>query len=231
ILKQSASTLLRSRYPHYEKLVSMHIGVDSVGPYRFAITLELFRKSGKPTILLVCHGLGGGVNRHIDSLVARLSDQANFLLLLATDRGATLTVPAVDGHPEVSLPAERLEFALTDEELQHRSAESIDPAGRERGGLRRRRRQGFPLGLELCDRSAYALVRDPLVRRLQAAPDFAGSDEIAQMRRHPLAQPPNIVDVPAVLSGLLGADWLGQFGTGHVEPRCRTRGSRNPEYS
>ncbi len=113
ILKQSAGKLLRTRYPQYETLVSMHIGVDAVGPYRFAITLELFRKSGKPTILLVCHGLGGGVNRHIDGMVDRLSDQANFLLLLATDRGATLTVPAVENHPEMSLPAERLDDLVT----------------------------------------------------------------------------------------------------------------------
>jgi len=112
-LKQSATSLLRRRYPHYEKLVSMHVGVDEVGPYRFAITLELFRRSGKPTILLVCHGLGGGVNHHIDGLVARLSGQANFLLLQATDRGATLTVPALENHPTVSLPEDRLDDLVT----------------------------------------------------------------------------------------------------------------------
>ena len=59
-------------------------------------------------ILMVSHGLGGGVRRHIDSLVERFGDTAHFLLLEATDRGAPLSVPALPGHPSLTLPADRL---------------------------------------------------------------------------------------------------------------------------
>jgi len=113
ILKKAGGALMRSRHPRYEPLISQHVRVDAVAPYRFAVTLELFRQSGKPTVLLVCHDLGGGVRRHIDGLVERLASQANFLLLTGTDRGATLVVPGLENHPTLSLPAERLDDFVT----------------------------------------------------------------------------------------------------------------------
>ncbi len=70
--------------------------------------MELFRRSGLPTILMVSHDMGGGVRRHIDELVARTTGKANCLLLESTARGAALSVPALPGHPDLALPAERL---------------------------------------------------------------------------------------------------------------------------
>ena len=58
---------------------------------------------------MVAHDLGGGIRRHIDSLVQRLRDRARILLLEATDRGATLSVPSLPHHPTLTLPAERLD--------------------------------------------------------------------------------------------------------------------------
>ncbi|MGE0223262.1 MAG: glycosyltransferase [Acetobacteraceae bacterium] len=112
-LMKAGGALMRSRYPRYEQLISQHVRVDAVAPYRFAATFELFRRSAKPTILMVCHDLGGGVRRHVDSLVKRFSPHANFLLLLGTDRGGTLTVPALPDHPTLSLPGERLDELVT----------------------------------------------------------------------------------------------------------------------
>ena len=63
--------LLRERYPHYARLVAQHVKLDAAGPYRFAITMELFRRSNRPTILMLAHDLGGGVRRHILDLVER----------------------------------------------------------------------------------------------------------------------------------------------------------------
>ncbi len=70
--------------------------------------MELFRRSGLPTILMLTHDMGGGVRRHIGELVTRTSGKANCLLLESTARGAALSVPALPGHPELTLPAERL---------------------------------------------------------------------------------------------------------------------------
>ena len=101
--------VLSRRYPNYTRLVAQHVRLDAAGSSRFAITLELFRRSGLPTIMMLSHDLGGGVQRHIDELVAGLAGRANVLLLESTARGAALSVPALQGHPELALPAERLD--------------------------------------------------------------------------------------------------------------------------
>ena len=81
--------------------------------FRFAIVAALFRRSNRPVILMVSHDFGGGVRRHIDSLVERFGDSARVLLLLATDRGAALSLPALPGDPPnravLTLPADRLD--------------------------------------------------------------------------------------------------------------------------
>jgi GT2 family glycosyltransferase/glycosyltransferase involved in cell wall biosynthesis len=104
---QHATTVLRERYLHYARLVAQHVKLDEAGPHRFAITMELFRRSNQPVILMLTHDLGGGVRRHIMELIERTSSQANCLLLASTARGAALSVPALPGHPELALPADR----------------------------------------------------------------------------------------------------------------------------
>jgi GT2 family glycosyltransferase/glycosyltransferase involved in cell wall biosynthesis len=98
---------LHERYPRYAELVAHHVRRDAAGPYRFAVTLELFRRSNRPTILMLTHDMGGGVRRHILELVKRTAGAANCLLLAATARGTALSVPALPGHPELALPADR----------------------------------------------------------------------------------------------------------------------------
>ncbi len=105
-LKQGMA-VLRERYPHYARSVAQHVKLDAAGPCRFAVTLELFRRSARPTILMLTHDLGGGVRRHILELVERTTGAANCLLLESTARGAALSVPALPGHPELALPADR----------------------------------------------------------------------------------------------------------------------------
>ena len=99
--------MLRKRYPHYARLVAQHVKLDAAGPYRFAVTMELLRRFNRPTILMLTHDLGGGVRRHILELVERTTGKANCLLLESTARGAALSVPALPGHPELALPADR----------------------------------------------------------------------------------------------------------------------------
>jgi len=101
--------VLAERYPNYRSAVERHVRNDRVGPFRFVVTAAIFRRSGLPVILLVCHDLGGGVRRHLDLLVKRLEGRAHFLLLAATDRGVSLSVPAIPGHAVLVLTEERTE--------------------------------------------------------------------------------------------------------------------------
>jgi GT2 family glycosyltransferase len=107
-LGQRAMKLILERYPTYLADIARHADLGEVVPFRFAVTAALFRQSKLPVILMVAHELGGGVRRHVDSLVARFSDRVRFLLLESTDRGAVLSVPSLPHHPSLSLPKERL---------------------------------------------------------------------------------------------------------------------------
>ena len=110
--KQAVKTL-SGRYPDYARIVAQHVKLDAAGPFRFAVTMELFRRFNRPTILMLSHDLGGGVRRHINELVERTADTANCLLLESTAHGAALSVPALPGHPELALPADRVSDLAT----------------------------------------------------------------------------------------------------------------------
>ncbi len=102
-----AADLIAQRYPDYPRHMAEHARRDQIAPVRFAVTAGLFRQSGRPVILMISHNLGGGIRRHIDSLVQRYRDTAHVLLLAGTTRGAELSVPALPDHPMLALPADR----------------------------------------------------------------------------------------------------------------------------
>jgi len=101
--------VLARRYPQYARIIERHVKADAVAPCRFAVTTALFRGMGLPVVLMVTHQHGGGVQRHIGELVARLAGRANVLLLQASTRGSALSVPALHSQPLLTLPAERLD--------------------------------------------------------------------------------------------------------------------------
>lgn len=107
-LTQRAMRLLEQRFPGYAHLIARHVAAEEITPFRFAITANLLCNSGLPVILAVSHNLGGGVRRDIERLIERFAGKAHFLLLQATDRGASLSVPTLRRHPELPLPAERI---------------------------------------------------------------------------------------------------------------------------
>ena len=108
-LSGRAMQLILERYPAYQRDIMRHVSLAAVVPFRFAVTAALFRQSKLPVILMISHGLGGGVRRHIDGLVARFGDQARCLLLESVDRGAALSVLSLPHHPVLTLPAERMD--------------------------------------------------------------------------------------------------------------------------
>jgi GT2 family glycosyltransferase/glycosyltransferase involved in cell wall biosynthesis len=111
--KQRSLAALVARYPDYPSLIDRHVRRDLAGPARFALTAALLRGSGKPSVLMVSHQLGGGVRRHIDELVTRLAGTANVLLLSSSTRGVGLSVPALPGHSVFTLASDRLDDLVT----------------------------------------------------------------------------------------------------------------------
>jgi GT2 family glycosyltransferase/glycosyltransferase involved in cell wall biosynthesis len=107
--KQRNLGALVARYPDYARLIDRHVRRDAAGPARFALTAALLRGSGKPSVLMVSHQLGGGVKRHIDELVGRLGEMVNVLLLSSSARGVGLSVPALPGHSILTLTGDRLD--------------------------------------------------------------------------------------------------------------------------
>ena len=100
-----AQDLLAARWPDYPGLIARHVARDPADPARFAITTALFRAAGLPVELLVDHGLGGGVGKHIAAVVARAAGHRNFVVLAPHPRGAQLSFPALPDHPPAVLPA------------------------------------------------------------------------------------------------------------------------------
>jgi GT2 family glycosyltransferase/glycosyltransferase involved in cell wall biosynthesis len=104
---RKAQDILRQRYPDYELKIAEHVGADAVAPYRFAITAALYRHMGLPVILLLSHELGGGVERHINTLVGSLAGVANVLLLQSSSRDTTLSMASLERGPSLTLPPGR----------------------------------------------------------------------------------------------------------------------------
>lgn len=108
VLAEQGFALISARHRDYATLVARHVALDAVGPYRFAVTLTLLAQSPLPKLLMVMHDLGGGVGRHVDRLVERLAGRAHCLVLAASDRGSSLSVAAMPGHPTLALAADQL---------------------------------------------------------------------------------------------------------------------------
>jgi GT2 family glycosyltransferase/glycosyltransferase involved in cell wall biosynthesis len=102
-----AYALLTRRYPDYSLRIAQFVHDAETEPFRFAITMSLFRTSGLPTILVLSHNLDGGVRRHVHDIVERDAGRANYLVLEPASRGLALSVPALPGHPKLVLAAER----------------------------------------------------------------------------------------------------------------------------
>ncbi len=102
-----AYKILTERYPDYALRIAQFVDDGHTAPFRFAVTMALFRTSGLPTILVLSHDMEGGVRRHVHDIVEHDSSRANHLLLEPASRGLSLSVPALPGHPRLVLAAER----------------------------------------------------------------------------------------------------------------------------
>lgn len=95
---QAAATLARL-HPAYGALVARHVAADPAAPARAAAIAALLAASGLPSVLLIAHGLGGGVYLHIREERRRLAWQAHVLLLEPSDGGMRLLAPDLCATP------------------------------------------------------------------------------------------------------------------------------------
>ncbi len=107
-----AFRVLSALYPDYPRAVARHVEANSVGPYRFTVTAELFRRSGRPTILMLTHDLGGGVEQHLETLIAAMDQQANILVLRPSSGGVSLSAPHVHDAPVLTLSSDRVDDVI-----------------------------------------------------------------------------------------------------------------------
>lgn len=84
-----ADRILDRRYPSYHSDVQEFVAKDDLRSARLQRYLDLLRFSQLPIVLHVSHGLGGGVDQHIEDL-ARLSDGRVISLLLRPEDGGRL---------------------------------------------------------------------------------------------------------------------------------------------
>lgn len=104
---QLGRQVLRQRYPHYEYEISRFARMDPARPARFATTVALMRASRLPSVLMLGHGLGGGVARQMREAATALAGKAHVLVLNPTAGSAALSVPGLAGHPTMHLPPDR----------------------------------------------------------------------------------------------------------------------------
>lgn len=91
-----AQQILDKRYPEYHGLVQEHIQRNEARALRLSTLLNLIRNDSRPVILHIGHGVGGGVQHHIDSLRAATEAQTLSLELKPVAEGK-LRLDA--GHP------------------------------------------------------------------------------------------------------------------------------------
>lgn len=83
---------LLAKHPQYLLKVASHIAHDPGRVYRAAITCQLWRKSGKPVVLLVTHNLGGGTERHVVEIAERYARTSHVLIMRPSGTSAAYGV-------------------------------------------------------------------------------------------------------------------------------------------
>jgi GT2 family glycosyltransferase/glycosyltransferase involved in cell wall biosynthesis len=121
--KQHATSLIRERYPSYERDVAMHVAADPARSNRVAATAARFKLGDKPVVLFVSHAYGGGTERHVTELACRVASRLR-VLVLTPSTGSTapaagdLLLTVHDGADLLELPLVSTDLRLLAEVIQ-----------------------------------------------------------------------------------------------------------------
>lgn len=91
-----AMELLDQRYPEYHSSVSAFIAEDPAREVRIPVLLGLFAAQHRPKVLFVSHGMGGGVQEHVNDLAGFCAADALFLQLVPAQEGRSVTLGMFD---------------------------------------------------------------------------------------------------------------------------------------
>ena len=95
--EQAAMQTLRRLHPGYEAEVLRFVQRDPARGARLAVDAARMTAGGRPLVLAVLHGRGGGTERHVRELATLLAAQAQFLLLRpAPGQSVSLSLPGAD---------------------------------------------------------------------------------------------------------------------------------------
>ena len=81
IAKINATKIILERYPDYDSRIQEYFSINESEPFRIAAAASLLKESCKPKILFISHKLGGGTEKHCDSLIKFYEDSAHILSL------------------------------------------------------------------------------------------------------------------------------------------------------
>lgn len=97
-----ATDMMRRLHPSYEELVHRYIAEDPVRPFRLSVDAARLLGRGRPVVLFVTHGIGGGTDKHIRELAELFADHLEALVLK----------PLADGQHELAWLREGEAFRL-----------------------------------------------------------------------------------------------------------------------
>ncbi|MBK8742499.1 MAG: glycosyltransferase [Betaproteobacteria bacterium] len=108
-LVEANSQLLISRFPDYPKLVQDFIAADAPRLTRlFARSVErIVRAPGRPGVLHVLHGRGGGTEHHVHDLVEAIPGHRHYVMVALGDRWEIEDLSGARAEPAISYCFER----------------------------------------------------------------------------------------------------------------------------
>lgn len=99
-LKERNAALLSARHPNYDAAVAAFEAAQPLAPLRRRLDAETLRENRRRRVLLVSHGLGGGVGRHVEARMRTLTAEGFLPLLMhpADDGGGAVVTTCRAGE-------------------------------------------------------------------------------------------------------------------------------------
>lgn len=79
--KKNAATVIRQRYPDYEAQVARLCAADPAKIPRLRLLGALWRAGGRPVTAIITHDLGGGTEKHVQSILKKMDPGSRALVI------------------------------------------------------------------------------------------------------------------------------------------------------
>lgn len=78
---------MEKRHPGYIMDIARHIHLDAARVFRIRVLMEEIRTSHKPSVLVITHDMGGGVEKHVNDMAEVFSGKISFVFLRPAENG------------------------------------------------------------------------------------------------------------------------------------------------